>query len=381
MSWRMPPRCRGSAEIRQRFPSLSASAQKSQVDLDCDGVLATAIVVLVIGQQASDPSTIAFERALHGVLGNTLKVRIDALAADPPDAESVAQAAGTDGVVELKWAADGSKARVHCYLAREARWVDREISFGAGTASPDREATERGRLLGFAVGTMFAEEAELETAPASASSPASAPTSKPAPSAAKPAPSAAKPSSVPRDGDTAATEAPRTRSGETTRMLEFAGIASAGIHGTAEGLGASAGLRLALVGPIWARLFVSGRGGSIELAQATTRTALLGGGLALAALPSQNRFELGLRADLFTSYFEATHLSEDDAGADRRSRWLGGGDLVAEGGVHLVGGTGLFLAGGFEAMLGKTEVYTHGTRVAVVPPFRVIGEFGVRARF
>jgi hypothetical protein len=327
-------------------------------------VLAATLIVLVIGQQASDPSTLAFERALHGVLGNTAKIELQVLAEDPADDASAARAAGSDGLVELVWASDGSKARVHCYVVRDARWVDREISFGVGTASPEREASERGRLLGFAVGTMFAEEAALE------------PTPTPAPAAPK-----QRLPGAPERHSPAGADAQPERSAEPRRMLEFAGIASRGVHGAASGLGASAGLRLAWRGPLWARLFVSGRGGSIEVAQATTRTALLGGGLALAALPSQHRFELGLRFDLFASYFEASHLSEDDANPDQRSRWLPGSDLVAEAGVHLAGGTGLFLGGGLEAMFGKTDVFTHGIRVAVVPPFRAIGEFGFRARF
>jgi hypothetical protein len=32
-------------------------------------------------------------------------------------------------------------------------------------------------------------------------------------------------------------------------------------------------------------------------------------------------------------------------------------------------------------VLGKTEIYTHGERVAVVPPFRTVAELGFRTRF
>ncbi|HXK16600.1 MAG TPA: hypothetical protein VNG33_02255 [Polyangiaceae bacterium] len=332
-------------------------------------MLATTLIILVIGQRASDPSTLALERALHGVLGAAAKIELQALAEDPPDEASVVQAAGRDGLVELLWAGDGSKAHVHCYLVRESRWVDREISFGAGTASPEREATERGRLLGFAVGTMFAEEAELRPAPEPT------PDKQPVVVAAtptRPAPSGPQPADA---------NVPTAPPEQAKRLLEFAGTASEGLHGSASGLGASAGLRLALSSPIWARLFLAGRGGNIEIAQATTRTALFGGGLALAALPSASRFELGLRTDLFASYFAASHLSEDDVSPDSRGRWLPGADLVAEAGVHVAGRTGLFLGAGLEAMFGKTEVYTKGVRVAVVPPFRVIGEFGFRTPF
>jgi hypothetical protein len=165
------------------------------------------------------------------------------------------------------------------------------------------------------------------------------------------------------------------------RSVEFAGIASSGVHGTAAGLGAMAGLRFAGPNPLWARLFVAGRSGNIPLAQASTRTAMLGGGLAIAALPRHFRFELGLRFDGFASYFDASHLSEDDDAPALRSRWIPGADAIVEGGVHLAGSTGLFLGGGVEAVFGRTEVYTHGNRVAVVPPWRIVGEFGFRTEF
>ena len=156
---------------------------------------------------------------------------------------------------------------------------------------------------------------------------------------------------------------------------------SSGLHGSASGLGASAGVRFGLLGPVSGRLFLAGRGGSIPRAQATTRTALLGGGLALGFLPQASALELGLRLDAFGSYFDASHLSEDDEEPARRSRWQVGGDVVVEGGYHVTPSAGLFLGGGLEAMLGKTEIYTHQTWVAVVPPFRAVAELGFRVRF
>jgi hypothetical protein len=339
-------------------------------------VLGVTLIVLVIAQQTSDPSTAAFERAARSALGRDADIQIQLLASDPPDDESIARAGNADGVVELTWAPDGTKARVHCYLRRDARWVDREISFGAGTASPEREAAERGRLLGFAVATMFTEEQAPEAAPSAQPEPPASPAPRPRP---KIAPAAAALPTEAVSDDTSDNSV--KRSAPSTTSVEFAGIASSGIEGNASGLGATAGLRLAWLGPLWGRLFASGRSGNIPQAQASTRTLLLGAGLALSALPDPQRFELGLRLDAFASYFDASHLSEDDTAPDLRSRWLPGADLLAEAGVHLGGGTGLFLGGGVEAVLGKTEVSTHGTRVAVVPPFRAVGEFGFRTRF
>jgi len=259
---------------------------------------------------------------------------------------------------------EGNRARIHCFVPREQRWLDREISFGESRGSRRTETLERGRLLGFAVASMFAADAEVSAAPIVDSAP--------------PAPLPTKPSSI--SGASREQHAPEQHA-RSTRSIEFAGIASSGLNGTAAGLGASAGLRLAFTGPLWGRLFVAGRTGNIPEAQASTRTALMGGGLALALLPEQKRFELGVRVDAFASYFETSHLSEDDIAPDQRSRWQVGADLLTEGGFRLAGEASVLLGLGIEGMLGKTEVYTHGNRVAVVPPFRAVAELGFRTRF
>lgn len=295
----------------------------------------------------------AFERTLQSTLGPGAELRIQRAPQDPPDDESMAAGAGGDGVVELTWSADHSRARLHCYVGRERRWLDREISFGGSVIDPNDEATERGRLLGFAVATMFAET-PVETAsspPRAASEPAMEPT------------------------------APRPQERRQRRSLEFAGIASSGLRGTASGLGASAGARWQAIGPMSLRGFVAGRAGNVAEAQASTRTAYVGAGVSWAFLPSTTSLELGVRVDALLSYFQATHLSEDDVVPDTKSRWLPGFDGLLEGGVRFTGSAGLYAGIGIEAMVGATELYTHGRRVAIVPPLRMVGELGFRTRF
>ena len=336
-------------------------------------MLGPVLIVIIVGQAPStqvcasescppDPLVNAFHQAARRVLGNEAKLEFESVASDPPDPEIVARAAGADGVVELGFTPADNKARVHCYVVKDQRWVDREISFGDSHASLQTEAVERGRLLGFAVASMFSGEPPPE--------PASRP---PAPIAPTLAPLAVKPDS----GRPSASEATE----QTGRSIEFAGIVSSGLQGTAAGLGASAALRLAWSGPLWARVFLAGRTGNIPEAQASTRTVQLGAGLALALFPVGHRFQLGARVDAFANYFDASHLSEDDVRPDRRSRWLPGADLLVEGGVRLSGGAGVMLATGLEALAGKTEIYTHGNEVAVVPPFRAVAELGFRTRF
>jgi hypothetical protein len=320
-----------------------------------------AIVVLVIAQRVDDPLTVAFARAARGVLGAGASVQLIAVELDPPDEESVLRAQHASGVVELSWTDDGTRASIHSYVSSEQRWIDREITFSKGNESGDREASEKGRLLGFAAATMFTSDVppppeRTEVAPA-------------------PTPSLTKPRSTAKDEPAAA---PHDSPGRT---LEFAGIASSGLKGTAAGLGAMAGFRLRFQGPLWARAFFAGRSGNMPKAQASTRTALVGGGAAIAAFPSSSRFDFGLRLDGFASYFAASHLSEDDVVPDERSRWLPGADLVAEGGFRFAGSAGLYAGVGLEAMFGRTDIYTHGVRVAVVPPLRAIGEIGFRTGF
>jgi hypothetical protein len=322
---------------------------------------AATILVLSIAERADDPAVLAFERAAAGVLGEQGRVEVVSVAEDPPDAESEERARGTDGLVELTWSADGRSARLHCFVVAERRWIDREISFGSRRDESARDAQERGRLLGFAAASTFAE------------SPSPPPRRE-----ARPAAPAVKPARAPtplRD----ATSAPVAAS---HRALEFAGVASTGLGGNASGIGATAAFRWRLAPALWARLALAGRTGNIPLAQATTRSFQLGAGVVLSAFDRPSSpWVLGVRLDGWASNFEASHLSEDDVAPDRRSRWLPGCDLMAEGGFRFTGSTGLFAAVGAELMFGKTEVYTHGNRVAVVPPLRAVGEIGFRTGF
>jgi opacity protein-like surface antigen len=339
-------------------------------------LLTVTLIVLVVAQNPDSDTcepglcggtamASSFQRAVQRVLGTDARVQTQLVTRDPSDTESAAMSQGVDGVVELSFTPEGQKARLHCYVSRERRWFDREITFGESRGSAQSEVSERGRLLGFAVATMYASEAEREPAPTL--QPAKA-ESAPSPVQAPRAPSQDRP--------------PRPSRGDSgRRTVEFGAIVSSGIRGMASGLGASVGFRAGLAGPVWGRLFVAGRSGNIPEAQASTRTALLGGGLALALLPKSSSFELGARVDGFASYFDASHLSEDDVEPDLRSRWQAGGDVVAEGGFRITQGAGVFVGAGLEAVLGKTDIYTHNNLVAVVPSLRATAELQFRTQF
>lgn len=367
--------------------SLDQAGQIRACVLDSTCLLSVTLFVVVIAQspelKACEPGVCGgaamvavFQQSVQRVLGGNARIQSELVTDDPPDAETLSRAPDADGVVELSFSPDGQKARLHCYVAREQRWVDREISFGESRGSLRSEISERGRLLGFAVATMYAAEPDADAAK-SEPEPKLEPETEaaPPPSAAVPAPVVAKASGA-APADTASQRTPETR-----RAAEFGAIVSMGLGGRAPGIGASAGFRLGLAGPLWGRVFVAARSGNIPAAQANTRTALLGGGLAIALLPPTSSVELGLRADAFASYFDASHLSEDDTEPDLRSRWQAGADLIAEAGYRFSTSAGVFLGAGIEGMLGKTEIYTHRNRVAVIPPFRAVAELGFRTRF
>jgi hypothetical protein len=351
------------------------------------GLLSVTLFVIVVAQspelKTCEPGVCGgaamiavFQQSVQRVLGRDAHVQSELVVDDPPDVETLSRAEDADGVVEISFSADGQKAHLHCYVAREKRWLDREISFGESRGSLRSEISERGRLLGFAVATMYAAEPDID---ASKSEPdlERSPEAKAAlpASAAVPGPSVAKAA-----GASPADTVPQ-RARDPRRAAEFGAVMSSGLGGKAPGIGASAGFRLGLAGPVWGRVFVAGRSGNIPAAQANTRTALLGGGVAIALLPPASFIELGLRADAFASYFDVSHLSEDDVEPDLRSRWQAGGDLVAEAGYRFTPSAGVFLGAGIEALLGRTEIYTHHNRVAVVPPFRAVAELGFRTHF
>jgi opacity protein-like surface antigen len=321
-------------------------------------VSGTSLIVIAIALEARNPVLIAFEDAARGVLGRGATVQIDTAESDPPDAEVAALGAKSDGVVELTLSEDGARARLHCFLSGQKRWVDREIVFPAEGAPSESEVTQRGRLLGFAAASMFTGEADEPEVPVVELNP-------PAPMD-RVAPSTTKHASPPYS---------------ETMSLELAGAASTGLGGTASGWGASVGLRWAFAGPLGARMFFAGRAGSVPEAQSTTRTLQGGAGLSLRLLPATSRLLVGARLDAILSYFETVHFSEDDAEPDRKSRFLPGVDLLAEAGFRLSQPVSLYGGAGIEAMFGSTTIDTHGQPVAVIPPFRVVGELGLRVFF
>ena len=134
-------------------------------------MLASALIVVVVAQSPGGPLLDAFTQTAQKALGANSQLQLEVSAEDPADELSAARAADVDGLVELSLSRDGNQAHLHCYVSREKRWADRDIKFGSENVASPREQRERGRLLGFAVATMFAFNAATDDAEAVTSSP------------------------------------------------------------------------------------------------------------------------------------------------------------------------------------------------------------------
>lgn len=339
------------------------------------------LVVFVISPARVESTVLPFEQAAHEVLGPHAELRVQEVASMPSDAAALERAGSADGVVELSWNAARQTAALHCYIASEQRWVDRTVHFRAADPEPDR-----GRLLGLAVATMFSDAPGFAREDALVQ-----PSIEPMPAAASAAVSPSAPIAVPAAHDAQGSAAfdgapsgpvPAHEEVGGARTVEFAGVAASEL-GTAETLelGAVAALGVPLLRALSVRIQLEGREGEIAAAQAVVRRLIGGVGLAWNVLPDTSPVELRIRASGLGSWFQVSHLSDDDAASVTNHGWLLGGDAVATLGYrvsrHLTLSAGL----GFEAMLGETHVFTHGVERATLPAYRGLGELGLVAHF
>jgi hypothetical protein len=322
------------------------------------------LIVFVMSPDPAEPTTTFFQNAALEVLGPSAAIRVENLETALPDAAALERATGADGVVELRWDSARQSVLLHCYITSQARWVDRTIRFG-GT---DRDA-ERGRLLGFAVASMYLDAPSFARARHELDVPAAPPL----------VPVLEAPLAPARWEATA--PAPLAVQPTGGRSLEFSAVAVPGFAGANAELGAAVALRIVLSEPLWLRLELSGRTGEIPAAQASVHRLLAGLGIAWSLLPERSPVELGLRTDALGSWLEIAHLSSDDVERVHRQRWLLGADAMLSLGYRFSTLAAFYAGAGLEAMSGRTHVYTHGVEVATVPNLRGVAEAGFRTSF
>jgi hypothetical protein len=343
------------------------------------------LVVFVTSPARVEPTTVPFERAAREVLGPSAELRVEGVPSLLSDADALQRAALADGVVELRWNAARQTAVLHCYIASEQLWVDRTIRFDPADRDPDR-----GRMLGFAVASMFIDAPRFVQARA-AEPPRNEPVSAPLTAGAAPAPATASPIASSSDsaterssvGDDAESRGPAPLPGQGgPHSLEFAGVATTGLGGSsAAEVGALAALGVPVLGPVTLRLQLEGREGEIAAAQATVQRAIAGVGLVWNTLPEASRVELRLRADALGSWFQVSHLSSDDVASVKNHGWLFGADAVATLGYRVSSSLSLSGGVGVEAMFGQTHVFTYGVERATLPALRGLAELGFLTHF
>ena len=306
--------------------------------------------------QISDPTAVALERAARDVLGADASIRVVQQATPIDDDAALARAGAADGVVEVSWHDDDRSVELHCYLARDRRWLDRTVTFDRDDAD-----SERGRMLGFAIGSMLVAEkenqsrAEASVAPQRASVPDETP-------------------DAPRNPPVPARQ---------SRWLELGGSLTTGVNGSADALGVSVGLRWRIASSIHFATGLDASFGQIEEAQATRVFASGRLGLAFQPYEAKALGELGfgVNGELFLGWLSVTHFSEDDSAPDRQSRVIGGGRALAELSVGISQSASAFVGLGPVLVAGRTEIYTHGTLAATLPVLWLTAEIGVRTAF
>jgi hypothetical protein len=354
-------------------------------------LLPALLVIFVTSSAQDDPATVSFERAAHEVLGPSAELRVEAVASPLSDGAALERAGLADGVVELHWNGTQRTALLHCYVASEQRWVDRAIRFSPADSEPDR-----GRMLGFAVASMFMDAPSFsrargnepvpvaQTSGGASVEPTSVAAVEPA-VASRPAPSPRGAAAAPFNaglGDTSASPELLATQGAGRNTLEFAGVATSGLSKSSGAeVGALAALGVPLSERLSLRIQLAGRTGELAVAQANVRRAIVGAGLAWNAWPDADRFAVRLRVDALGSWFEVSHLSSDDVARVQNHGWLFGGDTVVTIGYRISTLMTFSVGAGIEAMSGQTHVFTHGVERATLPALRGLGELGFLTHF
>jgi hypothetical protein len=303
--------------------------------------------VLLIFMAASDEGTstsAALLRALAEALGPGAEISVQGSPAPPTDealVERVHDRKAT-AAVRLVWD-DAARTRVamHVYLARSDEIHDQSLTFQRSDP-----AEERGRALGFVIASYLLP-----------------------PPAARPAPVVA---------------AVRAPAPEPARWaLEGFGTAALSIQGEGGGLGGGFGVRF-WAGERWGvRAGLHLRTGSVVQAQASSLWAGAALGLfrVLAGGDGPRGVSLVGRAEGLLVYDALTHLSADDPQPVRLGRFLPAAAAVLELEWRLAPAAALHVGAGVEEALGKTDVFVHDIRVALIGRSRIVAEAGFRTRF
>ena len=349
-------------------------------------------IVIAVGE-ASNPATATLRATAQESLGPGTSILL-VEAVQPTDAESlrVERELGAGVVVLLVWReAAHLHAVLRLHVANSNRWITREIGF-----SFQDTLEERGRTLGFTIGSIWPEtETGMRSSP-EVKSPAEA---KSPVASGLPAPAA--PSTLPRRSEDEpprplppreAGPAPRPDAGLPARpemtpywpfRVGISAVGAMGIGGPADGLGAGAEGALFLARGWGVRIGASVRRGSISELPGRDLVSSLAAGLEWWPLPSSSARPVGfgIRADMLAVHHQ---VSSTIAGqSEAQGRFLPGADLLLAVAFRLTSRVELVAGVGAELAFGTTEIRTGSPpqTVATIPAWREVAEAGVRLGF
>jgi hypothetical protein len=365
------------------------------------------LAILVAAGEAMTPGTAAMAQgASEAFAGTTAELHETPRVPTDADATAIEAESHPDAVAELQWRdVDHRHATLRVHLRRSGRWIERSFVFGASDP-----ATERGRMLGFALAAFLEVAATgntstpspasgtvpgngpaattgsapvTATGPSQATAPAGAPTatspsSRPAAASMRtPAPSATTGTEVDMDDGTARDTSHPPRLG-----VDLLGAASTGIPGSASAGGGGA-LEWFVHPPFSLRLGALVRAGTLDVAEAHTATVVSSAGVVLHPWRTTRSMPFGvrLRVDYLLVRESATHFDADDPRPVTAARWISGVDTFLDGELLLSSQIAAVLGAGLEDVWAPTYVYVHDVQVARLPVLRAVAEAGFQLRF
>ena len=175
--------------------------------------------------------------------------------------------------------------------------------------------------------------------------------------------------------------------------IGVAAVGALGIGGPAGGLGAGADGVLFVQGNLSLRVGIGLRGGPLTELPGTDFVGSLAAGLEWWPVLQSNTqvWGLGIRADALALGHQVRAPGVGGQ-TETQSRFLPGGDLLAQASFRLGSSLDLLLGFGSEVVLGNTDIRKGASgvtvapippvrTVATIPPVRMVGQIGFRVGF
>lgn len=345
-------------------------------------------IVIAVGE-ASNPATATLRATAQESLGPGTSILL-VEAVEPTDTRALRaeRELGAGAVVLVVWReAAHLHAVLRLHVADSDRWITREIGF-----SSQDTLEERGRTLGFTIGSIWPETTPSARSSLAVGSPPvvkSPPVTRPPP-VVRPPPEATAPVASERPAEDAPSAVRRLSEVKPHEIPPFrpvrvgiSAVGALGLGGPANGLGAGAEAELFLTRGLGVRIGASVRTGSISELPGKDLVSSLAAGLEWWPLPTSSDRPLGfgLRVDLLALHHQVSATTSLQP--ETQGRFLPGGDLLGAVALRLTSRVEFVAGLGAEMAFGTTEIRTGSPpqTVATIPAWREIAEAGLRLGF